>query len=194
MPPQPISRRRKDQWRHIPGRNEALLPRLQFTKNLDRPADSALLGCHETGRKLQAGPGHGARFENRPRFGSRGVGSAPDRLREPRAGDRIALQVAAALEARLIACANLVPGIESHYWWQGEMERGREVLLILKTTAARLEKLEKLLVARHPYDTPEFVALTFSEGNRRYLNWLTASCEDLPLKPAKRPPKRPPRS
>jgi periplasmic divalent cation tolerance protein len=84
----------------------------------------------------------------------------------------------AALRARLVACANLVPGIESHYRWQGRIERGAEVLLILKTTAGRLAKLEKLIVAGHPYETPEFVALPLTGGHRLYLDWLTASCDE----------------
>ena len=78
----------------------------------------------------------------------------------------------AALQARLIACANLLPKIESHYWWQGKIESGAEVLLLLKTTAARLKALEKLIVANHPYDTPEFIVLRVNRGNRRYLDWL----------------------
>ena len=85
----------------------------------------------------------------------------------------------AALESRLIACANLVPKIESHYRWRGKIERGVEVLLVLKTTAARLAKLEKLVVDLHPYDTPEFIALSLDGGNRRYLDWLRASCAGL---------------
>ena|ERR1041385_7571776 len=82
----------------------------------------------------------------------------------------------AALTARLIACANLVPKIESHYWWRGKIERGAEVLLILKTTTAHLPRLEKLIVAKHPYDTPEFIAFPLAGGNRRYLDWLQSSC------------------
>jgi periplasmic divalent cation tolerance protein len=82
----------------------------------------------------------------------------------------------AALAARLIACANLVPRVESHYRWRGKIERGNEVLLVMKTTAARLPGLEKLIVAEHPYDTPEFIVLPLSAGNRRYLNWLAKSC------------------
>ena len=82
-----------------------------------------------------------------------------------------------ALKARLIACANLVPRIESHYWWRGKIERGGETLLILKTTQARLSKLEKLILAAHPYDTPEFLVLSVTGGNRRYRQWLQASCD-----------------
>lgn len=82
----------------------------------------------------------------------------------------------AALSARLIACANLVPKIESHYWWQGKVERGNEVLMILKTTRRSLARLEKLILARHPYDTAEFVVLPLSHGSRRYLDWWSQSC------------------
>ena len=81
----------------------------------------------------------------------------------------------AALKSRLIACANLIPRIESHYWWRGRIEAGGEVLLVMKTTTARLAELEKLIVGRHPYDTPEFVVLPISRGNRRYLDWVEAS-------------------
>jgi len=81
----------------------------------------------------------------------------------------------AALEARLAACANLVPKLESHYWWQGKMCRATEVLIVLKTTAGKLGALEKLIVAEHSYDTPEFVALPVSRVNARYLNWWRRS-------------------
>ena len=81
----------------------------------------------------------------------------------------------AALEARLVACANLLPRIESHYWWQGKIESGAEVLLVLKTVTARLAALEKLIEAKHPYDTPEFIVLPITRGNQRYLDWVGRS-------------------
>jgi periplasmic divalent cation tolerance protein len=84
----------------------------------------------------------------------------------------------AALAARLIACANLLPRIESHYWWQGKIESGAEVLLVLKTATARLAALEKLIVAEHPYDTPEFLVLPISRGTKRYLDWVEQSVEE----------------
>ena len=80
-----------------------------------------------------------------------------------------------ALRARLAACVNLVPGIESHYWWQGKLERSAEILLVLKTTRAKLAALEKLVLANHPYDTAEFLALPLAAGTGRYLDWLAAS-------------------
>lgn len=81
-----------------------------------------------------------------------------------------------ALSARLIACANLVPRIESHYWWQGKIESGTETLLVLKTRKSKLAALEKHVLAKHPYDTPEFLVLTPDTGSRKYLNWLASSC------------------
>jgi periplasmic divalent cation tolerance protein len=81
----------------------------------------------------------------------------------------------AALQARLIACANLIPKIESHYLWQGKIVSDAEVLLVLKTQKSKLAVLEKLVLARHPYDTPEFIALPLSAGNKKYLDWLAAS-------------------
>ena len=84
----------------------------------------------------------------------------------------------AALAARLIACANLLPRIESHYWWQGKIENGAEVLLVLKTATARLAALEKLIVAEHPYDTPEFIVLPISRGTKTYLDWVDQSVEE----------------
>ena len=82
----------------------------------------------------------------------------------------------AALSARLIACASLIPKIESHYRWRGRIESGAEVLLILKTQKSKLAALEKLVLAKHPYDTPEFLVLPLSAGNKKYLDWLSASC------------------
>ncbi len=81
----------------------------------------------------------------------------------------------ATLSAKLVACANLVPKIESHYWWRGKLESSAEVLIVFKTTQAKLAALEKLIVAKHPYDTPEFIALTLAEGNAKYLDWLAES-------------------
>ncbi|HRT08037.1 MAG TPA: divalent-cation tolerance protein CutA [Candidatus Paceibacterota bacterium] len=81
----------------------------------------------------------------------------------------------AALEAKVIACANLVPAIESHYWWQNKIERGREVLLVLKTTRARVRALKALVLTLHPYETPEFVVLPIAGGSRAYLDWVAAA-------------------
>jgi periplasmic divalent cation tolerance protein len=85
-----------------------------------------------------------------------------------------------ALQARLVACANLVPGLESHYWWKGRIESAAEVLVIFKTVKKNLRKLETLVLKNHPYDTPEFVVVRLTAGSRRYLDWLVRSVEALP--------------
>ena len=82
----------------------------------------------------------------------------------------------AALKLKLIACANLIPKIESHYWWQGKIESSAEVLLVLKTQKSKLASLEKLILAKHPYDTPEFLVLPLRAGSKKYLDWLAANC------------------
>jgi len=78
-----------------------------------------------------------------------------------------------ALEARLVACANLIPRLESLYWWEGKLEKATEVLLLMKTTQARVDHLERLILKLHPYDTPEFVALPVEAATKRYLDWWT---------------------
>ena len=77
-----------------------------------------------------------------------------------------------ALEARLIACANLLPKVESHYWWQGKIESAGETMLVLKTKFTHLAKLERLILQHHPYDTPEMIVLPLASGTPRYLKWL----------------------
>jgi len=93
----------------------------------------------------------------------------------------------AALKARLAACANLIPRVESHYWWRGKIEAGGEVLLLFKTRASRLRELERLILDLHPYDTPEFVALQLTAGTERYLAWLAreATSQRGPPQPKK---------
>ena len=81
------------------------------------------------------------------------------------------------LQARLVACANLVPQIESHYWWRGKLESAAEVLIILKTTPARLPQLQKCVLKNHPYETPEFVVLPVTSGNKQYLDWVVESVQ-----------------
>lgn len=86
------------------------------------------------------------------------------------------------LGARLAACVNVIPRLESHYWWQGKLEKSQECLLLIKTTRRLLVELEKTVLANHPYDTPEFVVLSLAAGNARYLAWLDASASAQPGK------------
>jgi len=91
-------------------------------------------------------------------------------------GLRVARKLARdALETRLIACANLISGVESHYLWRGKIERGAEVLMLLKTSRRKLRKLEAFIKAIHPYSTPEFLVLNPARGSEIYLRWLDDS-------------------
>ena len=77
----------------------------------------------------------------------------------------------ALVERRLAACVNLLPAT-SVYRWRDAIEEDPEVLLVVKTTAARLGDLERALAEDHPYDVPELVALTPAHVERAYLAWL----------------------
>jgi periplasmic divalent cation tolerance protein len=68
------------------------------------------------------------------------------------------------LKARLVACANIIPALKSHYWWQNRIETSNETLLLLKTRRANLPRLEKLILQEHPYDTPEFLVVGINKG------------------------------
>ena len=63
------------------------------------------------------------------------------------------------LEKHLAACVNLIPEVESHYWWQGTREQGSEVLLMIKTSAEQFEAVSAAVRANHSYECPEIVAL-----------------------------------
>ncbi len=98
-----------------------------------------------------------------------------------------------ALADRLAACANLIPGLESHYWWQGKIDTSNEILLLFKTRRVLLARLEKTILANHPYDTPEFVVLPLAGGNRHYLDWLRANCVPVIGKGTGKSKRRPPK-
>jgi len=78
------------------------------------------------------------------------------------------------VEARLAACVNVVPGLVSHYRWEGEIRRDAECLLIVKTTPRKLRALERWVKAHHPYSVPELIALPVVAGSKDYLAWVTA--------------------
>ena len=79
------------------------------------------------------------------------------------------------VEQRLAACVNIIPRIESIYRWQGRIETGAEQLLLIKTTRERLDALRAALLARHPYEVPEFVLIQPDEVAEPYRAWLVES-------------------
>ena len=80
-----------------------------------------------------------------------------------------------AVDKKLAACVSLKPGLESVYRWKNKIVSAPEVLLILNTSKARLKALEKVLLAAHPYDVPEFLSFRVSSGSKGYLGWLKDS-------------------
>ena len=90
------------------------------------------------------------------------------------AGDRDeALAVGRALvEARLAACANVVGGMRSIYWWRGAIEEADEAVVVVKTRKANMDALIAKVRAVHSYDCPCIVALPIVAGNPDYLDWI----------------------
>ena len=70
------------------------------------------------------------------------------------------------------ACVNLVPPVRSIYRWQGELCDERETLAVIKTTRERFEALRQRLVALHPYEVPEVIAVPVEAGHAPYLAWV----------------------
>lgn len=90
--------------------------------------------------------------------------------------DRTAAEEAACalLERRLIACANILPGMVSLYRWEGKTERAEEVVMLLKTTAARADAVVAAVAALHPYEVPAIVILPVAGGGAPFLAWIAA--------------------
>lgn len=86
-----------------------------------------------------------------------------------------------AVEARLAACANILPGMRSLYWWQGRLEQAEETLLMLKTTEALVPALTRALTAAHSYDCPCVVALPIATGNPDFLRWIADETAPRPV-------------
>jgi periplasmic divalent cation tolerance protein len=77
-----------------------------------------------------------------------------------------------AVRARLAACAQVAGPVVSTYWWEGDLERAEEWLLLFKLPAARYQELADFLAQRHSYDEPEIVATPIVAGSAGYLSWL----------------------
>src|SRR5574337_1184294 len=81
----------------------------------------------------------------------------------------------ALVEERLAACGNVVPGLRSLYRWEGKVQDDAEALLLLKTTRRRFGALRDRVLALHPYEVPEVIALPVEVGSAAYLAWIAGS-------------------
>ena len=94
--------------------------------------------------------------------------------------EETALAIGEALvRERLAACVNLIPGMRSVYAWKGEVERGAEVVGIVKTRVGLKEAVRAALKARHPYETPIVLFIPVAGGDAGTLEWLMAETKPL---------------
>lgn len=87
------------------------------------------------------------------------------------------------VDARLAACVNIVPGIQSVYRWKGQRQTGTERLLLIKTRAELYDRLEQAITESHPYELPEVIAVPIKNGLAGYLAWIgeaTAAADQEP--------------
>ncbi len=79
------------------------------------------------------------------------------------------------LEEKLCACVNIIEGVNSFFWWEGKIDNANELLLVIKSSKAKLAKLIKTVKANHSYTVPEIIALPIIGGNKEYLDWINSS-------------------
>jgi periplasmic divalent cation tolerance protein len=83
--------------------------------------------------------------------------------------------VDALLSARLVACGQILGPLTSRYWWNGALEQSEEYLILLKLRASAYPQCERAIRERHPYETPEILAVPIVAGSTDYLDWLRAN-------------------
>ena len=83
----------------------------------------------------------------------------------------------ALLERRLCACVNILPGMVSLYWWRGAIDRGNEVVMLIKTRASLAERASTAVKELHSYTTPAILVLPLESVDKGYLDWLMAETE-----------------
>lgn len=81
----------------------------------------------------------------------------------------------ALVEKRLAACVNILPQVESLFWWEGKVDSEQEFLLVIKSRAERFGKICALVKSLHSYEVPEIISLPVSEGHQPYLQWIDES-------------------
>jgi periplasmic divalent cation tolerance protein len=84
------------------------------------------------------------------------------------------------VELRLAACVNILPGMISHYRWEGQVERGEETVMIVKTRASLTGAVETAVKEMHSYSTPAILVIPLESVEKNYLAWLMAETEPAP--------------
>jgi periplasmic divalent cation tolerance protein len=83
----------------------------------------------------------------------------------------------ALVEQRLAACVNILPGMISHYRWQGAVERAEETVMLIKTRASLAEEVRARVKAGHSYETPAILVLPIESVDQTYLAWVMGETE-----------------
>lgn len=76
------------------------------------------------------------------------------------------------VKKRLAACVNILPGVISHYWWQGEIERAEEVVMIVKTRATLAEPVRQAVKDLHSYEVPSIMVVPAENVDADYYAWI----------------------
>ena len=78
---------------------------------------------------------------------------------------------------RKAACVNIVPRVDSLFWWKDKLDSARESLLLVKTKASLFPEIVELVKRTHSYEVPEIIALPIIAGSEDYLQWLDIACQ-----------------
>lgn len=80
--------------------------------------------------------------------------------------------VDAVLHKKLAACANIIPGVQSKYWWRDQITTANELIIIFKTRKYLVEELKELVLIKNTYEVAEFIVLPIIDGSMHYLSWI----------------------
>ena len=81
------------------------------------------------------------------------------------------------IKGKKAACVNIVPAVDSLFWWEDKIESARESLLLVKTKASLFPEIVELVNRTHSYEVPEIIALPIIAGSEDYLKWLDTACQ-----------------
>jgi periplasmic divalent cation tolerance protein len=89
-------------------------------------------------------------------------------------GENLARKI---VKARFAACVQVLPKVKSFYFWEGKIQNDEERLLLIKTLQSKFATLSEFIRSNHSYETPEIVAVTASDADKDYLNWMKGYLE-----------------
>jgi periplasmic divalent cation tolerance protein len=81
------------------------------------------------------------------------------------------------VKGKKAACVNIVPRVDSLFWWEGKLDSAQESLLLVKTKASLFPEIVELVKRTHSYEVPEIIALPIIAGSEDYLKWLDIACQ-----------------